>query len=214
MNLRKPLIVIALVALGVVIPASSAMAWTNPDDYTLTNTGGATNPLVSTVQSANLPTISCDTLEFDVTLEAGFQDFGSVNEPATTDDCETNIPNCTVAVTTDFTDDWTLADNLLTANNNIQVNFVSFTATFAGGSCPLNGVAVTVQGNVDADVSYPDGDCNIGDQRTQADFDNADGMDVTTSTGGAVRRGTPVRLDGFVETECLTDNPEMESGTS
>lgn len=224
-NARKLTLLVVMTAAAMALSASSAMAWTNPGNYVLTNTGGpGANQLTSQVQTTGQPTITCNTLSFPVAL--GLAPFNAAPWTANQDGgaaaaagrvtnvCRSSVPVCDpITVTT--TGDWTLADNKLNLNNNVQVNFVRFDAVYnTGVGCALNGVTVTVEGNVDAGISYPTTGCAAGQQRTRATFNDADGLDVTNSTGNVIPRGVPVRLgvpSAFVESPCVANtlNPEM-----
>lgn len=165
--------------LAVAFSATSASAWTpsGPDNFS----GSLTTTL------PNGASITCD-VSFDVDLDSGSANTGTVENTSSASNCVTNQPNCTVAVTLQNFD-WAITgvgDG--TGAGTVTISGAQFRAQYSGTSCTVNGLDLTIGGSVTGDY----------DGAGRLSFSNASGLAVQQSNNPGVPVGTPATLNGSV----------------
>jgi hypothetical protein len=93
--------------------------------------------------------------------------------------CTTNVPGCSVTAVANTTTPWAITATTIATPQRLQISGISFTNTYAGASCPLNGVNVAATGSLEGNYDSSTGVLS---------FNNEPGL--TSSLGAATVTGS------------------------
>lgn len=157
MKLRSRLGVgIAFVAALLIGAASPASAWCPPGDYIFESTD-----IVSVLDLPGDPTLACEELVFETTLNAGTANTGTVNDGYAEPCTSSNDANCDVVVTFQNLPWGISGTGDGTGSGTVVITGVDFNVEYQGSLCSLQGLSFDVVGDVCGDYAYPAGTLTI-----------------------------------------------------
>jgi len=197
--------VAALATLG--LTAGQAAAWTPSGGYTFESTD-----IVSVLDLPGDPTLACDELTFDTTLNAdpdatndnGNDNNGTVDDGGTSGCTSSNDPNCIVTVTFPGGDlPWSITgDDTTGGDGTVEITGIVFDVLYSGGSCSLAGLNFDVVGDVAGTYDY-----NAGATLDVITITSSDLEVANSNATGVIPNGTAVDLSG---TAATANGPQMQ----